>query len=264
MSKGVDLAAVVSAFGAAAKKQFANRGISGAQEDQLRTPLEALVADMAELSGLPRNALGLVTETTLSHLSTRPDFAVTLRHALIGFIEVKAPGKGADPRKFTDDHDKKQWDKLKTLPNLIYTDGNAFSLWQDGELAGSVVRLDGDVETSGAALAAPPAPAGTVLQLPRLGADSAAERQAARPDQRAPVPAAARGGDGGAGARATRASPRWPANGATCCFPTPATSSSPTAMPRPSPSACSWRACATSTSPRVSTRRPTSCASRAR
>ena len=50
-----------------------------------------------------------------------------MRNALIGFIEVKAPGKGADPRRFTDDHDKKQWQKLKSLPNLIYTDGNGFS-----------------------------------------------------------------------------------------------------------------------------------------
>lgn len=37
-----------------------------------------------------------------------------------------------------------------------YTDGNAFSLWQEGELV-SLVRLDGDVETSGAKLAAPAA-----------------------------------------------------------------------------------------------------------
>ena len=70
---------------------------------------------------------------------------------------MKAPGKGADPRKFSDEHDKKQWAKLRTLPNLVYTDGNAFSLWQNGELQGSVVCLDGDIETSGAALAAPPA-----------------------------------------------------------------------------------------------------------
>jgi hypothetical protein len=157
VNKGRDLAAVVSTFGAATKKKLGNKAVSGAPEDQLRGPLETLVADLTQLSGLPRNVLGLVGESTLSHLSTRPDFAVTVRHALIGFIEVKAPGKGADPRKFTDDHDKKQWAKLKTLPNLIYTDGNAFSLWQNGELQGSVVRLDGDVETSGSALAPPPA-----------------------------------------------------------------------------------------------------------
>ncbi|MFY9760919.1 MAG: hypothetical protein WA425_17645 [Xanthobacteraceae bacterium] len=40
---------------------------------------------------------------------------------------------------------------------MIYTDGNAFSLWRDGKLEGSVVRLEGDVESSGAELTAPTA-----------------------------------------------------------------------------------------------------------
>ncbi len=39
---------------------------------------------------------------------------------------------------------------------MLYTDGNAFSLWQNGELVGSIVELDGDVESSGAKLSAPP------------------------------------------------------------------------------------------------------------
>ena len=92
---------------------------------------------------------------SLADLKTRPDFAVTRNGALIGFIEVKAPGKGADPRRFRDPHDKEQWTKLRTLPNLIYTDGNAFSLWRNGELEGTIVELNGDVETAGKRLAAP-------------------------------------------------------------------------------------------------------------
>src|SRR6185437_5860192 len=36
-----------------------------------------------------------------------------------------------------------------------YTDGNAFSLWRDGKLASDIVRLDGNVESSGGKLAAP-------------------------------------------------------------------------------------------------------------
>lgn len=95
------------------------------------------------------------TSSTLAELKTRPDFAVAVSKALVGFIEVKAPGKGADPRKFDDPHDKEQWDKLKSLPNLVYTDGNAFSLWRDGKLASDIVRLEGSVDTSGAKLAAP-------------------------------------------------------------------------------------------------------------
>ena len=151
-----NLAAVVSAFGAATKRKLASKAASGAPEDQLRAPLEALVADLAGLTGLPSRAVTLVGESTLAHLSTRPDYAVSVNNALVDFIEIKAPGKGADPRRFSDEHDKKQWAKLRTLPNLLYTDGNSFSLWQNGDLQGSVVRLDGDVETSGATLAAKP------------------------------------------------------------------------------------------------------------
>jgi N-6 DNA Methylase len=122
------------------------------------------VKDLAEIGGLPVAIVHLVGETSLSDLKTRPDFAVTVRNALVGFIEVKAPGKGADPRRFTDPHDKDQWEKLKSLPNLIYTDGSAVSLWRDGKLQGSIVRLEGDLDTAEAALAAPPS-------LPVLVAD---------------------------------------------------------------------------------------------
>ena len=150
----VDLSDIISEFGAAAKGKLANRAITGAPEDQLRAPLETLVLRLAELTGHHKNTVKLVGETTLADLSSRPDYAVSVGNALAGFIEVKAPGKGFDPRRFTDDHDKKQWQKLKTLPNLIYTDGNGFTLWQDGELKDTVV-LDGDIEVAGAKLAAP-------------------------------------------------------------------------------------------------------------
>jgi hypothetical protein len=151
------VAEAVSAYGASAKAKLANVAIAGAPEDQLRGPLEQLVKDLAEIGGLPVGAVHLVGETSLADIKTRPDFAATVNNALMGFIEVKAPGKGADPRKFTDEHDKDQWDKLKSLPNLISTDGNSFSLWRDGKLEGSIVHLEGNVETAGAKLSAPPA-----------------------------------------------------------------------------------------------------------
>jgi hypothetical protein len=150
------LASAVSAFGSAAKSKLANPAVSGEPEDQLRAPLEHLVLDLAELCGFPREQVALVGESSLSDLKTRPDYAVVVRGALVGFIEVKAPGKGADPRRYRG-HDKEQWLKLQSLPNLLYTDGNTFSLWRGGEAAGAVVPLSGDVESSGASLAAPPA-----------------------------------------------------------------------------------------------------------
>lgn len=149
------LPAAISAFGLAVKAKLGNAGASGAPEDQLRAPLEALFRDLAALAGLPEGAVALVGESTLSHLKTRPDYAVTVNKTLVGFIEVKAPGKGANPLRFTDEHDRRQWGKLRSLPNLIYTDGESFTLWRDGQPAGAVA-LEGTIETAGEKLAAPP------------------------------------------------------------------------------------------------------------
>jgi hypothetical protein len=150
------LSEAVSKFGAAAKATLDNPAITGQPEDQLRTPLVALVKDVGSLIGLAATDTELVGETSMAELMIRPDFAVTRKNALIGFIEVKAPGKGADPTKFTaKSHDRNQWEKLKALPNLIYTDGNAFSLWRDGKLARPIVYLAGNVRSSGKALTAP-------------------------------------------------------------------------------------------------------------
>lgn len=149
-------AGAISEYGAQAKTKLTSAAITGAPEDQLRNPLETLFHDLAEISGLPPNAIHLVGETTLKHLKTRPDFAVSRNNALIGFIELKAPGKGADPRKFEKGkHDAEQWEKLKSLPNLLYCDGDSFSLWRDGKLEGQIIQLDGDIESSGAKLKAP-------------------------------------------------------------------------------------------------------------
>lgn len=145
---------VVSRFGIAAAAKLSNAAAIGEPEDQLRAPLETLLKDLASLARFPANAVVAVGESSLSELKTRPDYAVTVHGALVGFVELKAPGKGADPRRFKDKHDKEQWAKLQSLPNLIYTDGNEFSLWRDGALIGKIVRLDGDVSTSGSALSA--------------------------------------------------------------------------------------------------------------
>lgn len=155
MSEEISLEKAVAEFGKESKKKLDSAAVSGSPEDQLRTPLEHLIRNIASLTGLPEDAVLLVGETALKDLQTRPDYAVRVYDTLVGFIEIKAPGKGADPRKFVNPHDQEQWRKLQTLPNLIYTDGNAFSLWQDGELAENIVHLDGDVETSGKNLKAP-------------------------------------------------------------------------------------------------------------
>ncbi len=145
----------ISSFGREAKSKLANPSATGSPEDQLRAPLDALFLNLAALCGLSPSDVVAVGETSLADIKTRPDFALTLKNALMGFVEVKAPGKGADPRRFHDKHDKDQWEKLQTLPNLIYTDGNEFGLWRDGKLTGNIVCLEGDIATSGSKLASP-------------------------------------------------------------------------------------------------------------
>jgi hypothetical protein len=151
-----DFDSAVSSFGASAKRKLTNPGARGEPEDQLRAPFEQLIADLVPLIGFKADAVAMVGESAVRDLKTRPDYAVTVAKTLIGFIELKSPGKGADPRKFKDPHDKEQWEKLRTLPNLLYSDGTSFSLWQDGEQAATLIELAGDLASSGDHLAAPP------------------------------------------------------------------------------------------------------------
>jgi hypothetical protein len=75
----------IANFGAKAKEKLANPAISGQPEDQLRSPFENLLADIAELSNLPKSAVAAVGESSLSDLKTRPDYAVTVHNALVGY-----------------------------------------------------------------------------------------------------------------------------------------------------------------------------------
>ena len=112
----VTLQSAIASFGASAKAKLANPAASGEPEDQLRTPFEQLLSDLAELCSLLKTAVTPVGESSVSHLKTRPDYAATVHRALVGFIELKAPGKGADPRKFKDAHDKQQCPGLAQTP----------------------------------------------------------------------------------------------------------------------------------------------------
>ncbi len=150
----LDLKKAIAEFGADAKAKLANPGATGEPEDQLRPRWKGFSHISRSFAASNESGSRRSANRPLAALKTRPDYAITLRNVLVGYVEVKAPGKGADPRRYKG-HDKEQWEKLQSLPNLLYTDGNSFSLWQNGELVGSIVELQGDIETSGAKLAAP-------------------------------------------------------------------------------------------------------------
>lgn len=149
------LAEAMSRFGKTVRAKLNDPSATGEPEDQLRGPLENLIADLNTLIGSEARGVRTIGETRLPDLQTRPDYAVT-RNGLIGYIELKAPGKGSDPIAFPPKSpDRTQWDKLKSLPNIIYSDGNGFTLWQNGKKIKSVY-VQGDVRTAGKSLAAGP------------------------------------------------------------------------------------------------------------
>ncbi|MFJ9916874.1 type ISP restriction/modification enzyme [Actinacidiphila glaucinigra] len=72
---------------------------------------------------------------------------------ITGYVEVKRPGKSIDPQSFTG-HDKKQWQRLSDLPNLLYTNGTHWRLFQFGAQVGEEVVLSGALANAGDKLAA--------------------------------------------------------------------------------------------------------------
>ena len=109
------LADAISKFGKSAKAKLQNPTAPGEPEEQLRAPFEQLLADLAALANLPADKVIAVGESSIAEAHTRPDYAVTVHGALAGFVELKAPGKGADPRKYKSAHGASR-SKGKTEP----------------------------------------------------------------------------------------------------------------------------------------------------
>jgi hypothetical protein len=119
----------------------------GAPEDQLRGPFERLLGDAGAALGLSVLTHG---ETRLIQLAVRPDYAVDVAGTRVGYVELKAPGKGVDPLLWSPrSHDRIQWEKLKVLPNVLYSDGQEFALYRSGIRLGQIARLKGNIAQAG-------------------------------------------------------------------------------------------------------------------
>ena len=77
------LESAFAAYGRAAKAKLSAVAVRGEPEDQLRSPIERLIADLVELCGLDTGRLTLVGESPIADLKTRPDFAVSYADALM-------------------------------------------------------------------------------------------------------------------------------------------------------------------------------------
>ena len=140
-------------FADALKEQFSLHGTASA-EDQLKQHVPLLLAAAGADYGL---TVEWQTEAGLSEHRVRPDIAIYADGLICGHIELKAPGLGADAPRLRGEHNKRQWRKLKALPNLIYTDGREWSLYRNGKRPDGqpLVRLHGDPAADGGAAVTP-------------------------------------------------------------------------------------------------------------
>lgn len=117
----------------------------GEPEDQLRGPFEIFMQEVGQALALKVVSTG---ETMLPGRMGKPDYAVHSNMLLAGYVELKAPGFGANPNRFTG-HNKDQWKRFQSIPNLVYCDGNDWGLYRQGERIGPIVRMSGDVSVDG-------------------------------------------------------------------------------------------------------------------
>ena len=109
-------------------------------EEQLKGPVADLLKDAGAAFGL---TVASRPEAHLPDRKVRPDIAVYAGGLICGYIELKAPGFGADAPNLKGAHNREQWKKLRGLPNLVYTDGREWTLYRRGERQESL-RLDDD------------------------------------------------------------------------------------------------------------------------
>ncbi|MDT0608652.1 type ISP restriction/modification enzyme [Streptomyces lancefieldiae] len=93
-------------------------------------------------------------EYPLPDLGVRPDYAVSVNGKISGYVELKRPGLSVDPDTFGRGN-REQWDKLRDLPNLLYSNGTEWRLFRGGRQVGETVFFAGSLGSAGDKLAVP-------------------------------------------------------------------------------------------------------------
>ena len=132
-----DFNSLIAEFGRQVRENL--RVGEGEPEAQLTNPVATLLQDFGALHSMK---VVTVRETSLktagggliSEGLVRPDYAITVDGVLTGYVELKAPGKNIDPASFSKkSHEYRQWQRLRNLPNLLYTNGTEWRLYRYGE-----------------------------------------------------------------------------------------------------------------------------------
>lgn len=135
----------ISAFGSTCAEKLAG---PGDREAAIRTPLANLISELGRLCSRPAV---LHDEVRDRDRRVRPDYGVSINTIMMGYIEVKAPGRSIDPSNMTG-HDLEQWNRQKDISNLVYTNGIHWRLYLDGELIAEAVLADVPLADAGAGL----------------------------------------------------------------------------------------------------------------
>lgn len=137
------LLAAVAEFGRACKVKLLG---GGSPEASIRAPLEALLQTVGEHH--QQHEVSWHDEFRVPDLGVRPDYAVRASGELAGYIELKKPGLSVDPDTFGKSN-REQWEKLRNLPNLLYSNGTEWRLFRDGRQFGETVYFTGSLRTAG-------------------------------------------------------------------------------------------------------------------
>ncbi|WP_329625311.1 N-6 DNA methylase [Streptomyces sp. NBC_01255] len=154
------LRAAVSRFGHTCKAKLSG---AGSPEASIRGPLENLLQAMGEHHDL--REVSWHDEFRVADLGVRPDYAVRAGGEVTGYLELKKPGLSVDPGTFARTN-REQWEKLRNLPNLLYSNGTEWRLFRDGQQLGETVYFTGALHSAGDKLAlADPASFDALLQM---------------------------------------------------------------------------------------------------
>jgi hypothetical protein len=105
-------------------------------EAQLTGPVAALLKEIAKETGLGQ--FNFLRETQLP--GVRPDFGILVDERFAGWLELKAPGTGTDPKGWSG-RNQQQWRLLAGLDNLLLCDGQNLQLYRNGEPESEAVVL---------------------------------------------------------------------------------------------------------------------------
>ncbi|MFH8590931.1 type ISP restriction/modification enzyme [Streptomyces rimosus] len=142
---------IVSEFGATCKQAL----LHGQKEAAIRRAVETLLADAASTLGLQAT---LHAEVAVAAHRIRPDLAVRIGKSprnIVGYVELKSPDKNVIHPGGLNKRDRRQWEGMSKLPNLIYTNGQTWIMYRSGRQQGDTIHLEGDLRTAGPRLRLP-------------------------------------------------------------------------------------------------------------